>query len=39
MEIVNLEKIAKDKLKVFKDDLMASKKRIDLYRFNKFTKK
>lgn len=39
IEIANLEKIAKDKLKSMKDDLVFSKKRIDQYRFNKFIKK
>lgn len=39
MEIANLEKLAKDKLKSLKDELTLSKKRLDLYRANKFAKK
>jgi hypothetical protein len=39
MDVVNLEKLAKDKLKKMTDDINSSKKRIDLYRTNKFAKK
>ena len=38
-KVVNLEKLAKDKLKKMTDDINSSKKRIDLYRTNKFAKK
>ena len=38
-EILNIEKLAKDKLKQFKDELTNSKKRLDMYRTNKFIKK
>jgi len=39
LEIANLEKLAKDKLKSLKDELGLSKKRLDMYRANKFAKK
>jgi hypothetical protein len=39
MEIANLEKLAKDKLKALTNELGLSKKRLDLYRVNKFAKK
>jgi hypothetical protein len=39
MEIANLEKLAKDKLKALSGELGLSKKRLDMYRANKFAKK
>jgi len=39
MEIANLEKLANDKLKSLSDELGLSKKRLDMYRANKFAKK
>jgi len=39
LEIGDLEKLAKDKLKSLKDELSLSKKRLDMYRANKFAKK
>jgi hypothetical protein len=39
IEIANLEKLAKDKLKSLNAELGLSKKRLDLYRVNKFAKK
>ena len=39
LEISNLEKLAKDKLVALKNDLTLSKKRLDMYRVDKFTKK
>lgn len=39
VEIVNLEKSAKDRLKSMQEDLKLSKKRLDMYRINKLSEK